>query len=353
MDALTTTNTPLQRHDIAEFIPSQRGVRAFEDLQNNSASYGDAINALIVQGNDLVAAPYVVTAPSLILTNESVLTGTVNISVSIGPGVAALDLTDTSVISGTYGSASETISVNVDAKGRLQNVTEYSLNTDNIAEGVTNLFYTNARARSALSGSTGITYTSATGVIALDTSNNRNVDHSSVSINAGTGLSGGGDITATRTLNLANTAVTPGIYGSVTSIPSFNVDAQGRLIAATGYTIPVLDSGAYNPTLTNVSNLDASTVYSCQYMRVGDTVTVSGKVDVDPTALAQYRLAISLPIASNLVNEQDCAGTGGTPVLNESGAIRGDTASNRAELSATALSTSNHSVFFNFTYRLL
>lgn len=60
---------------------------------------------------------------------------------------------------------------------------------------------------------------------------NEHVDHSAVNINAGTGLTGGGDITTSRTLNLANTAVTPGTYGSG-AVPQFTVDAQGRITAA-------------------------------------------------------------------------------------------------------------------------
>lgn len=46
---------------------------------------------------------------------------------------------------------------------------EYSLNasTDDVAEGSSNLYFTNARARGALSGGTGISYTSGTGAIAI------------------------------------------------------------------------------------------------------------------------------------------------------------------------------------------
>lgn len=51
-------------------------------------------------------------------------------------------------------------------------------------------------------------------------------------VSAGTGLSGGGDLSANRTLSLANTAVSPGSYGSASAVATFTVDAQGRLTAA-------------------------------------------------------------------------------------------------------------------------
>jgi hypothetical protein len=88
-------------------------------------------------------------------------------------------------------------------------------------------------------------------------------------ISAGTGLSGGGDLSANRSLSLANTTVTPGSYGSSSAIPTFTVDAQGRLTAAgtTSITLPSgLTSGSagvgyvtYNGTTATVGQFDGGT----------------------------------------------------------------------------------------------
>lgn len=116
-----------------------------------------------------------------------------------------------------------------------------------------------------------------------------------------------------------------------------------------------LTHGTYTPTLTNVTNLDASTAYSCQYMKVGNTVTVSGQVDVNPTTAASTltQLGITLPIASNLANSNECAGTGISSAVACNGAIIGDVTNNRAELNFLASFTTNQPVYFIFTYRII
>ncbi len=68
---------------------------------------------------------------------------------------------------------------------------------------------------------------------------------------AGTGMTGGGQLSSNVTLSiapggvgsteLASSGVTPGVYGTATDIPVFTVDATGRVMAAT--TIPATISG--------------------------------------------------------------------------------------------------------------
>jgi hypothetical protein len=81
----------------------------------------------------------------------------------------------------------------------------------------------------------------------------------STQVIAGTGMTGGGQLTGNVTLSIANggvgssqlasSGVTPGTYGTATDIPVFTVDSTGRVMAATS--IPATISG-YVPTTTQV-----------------------------------------------------------------------------------------------------
>ena len=70
-----------------------------------------------------------------------------------------------------------------------------------------------------------------------------NTVDSDISILGGTGIST--VLTDnTITINLDNTSVSAGTYGSATSVPGFSVDAQGRITGVTAYAIDNIDSAA-------------------------------------------------------------------------------------------------------------
>lgn len=78
---------------------------------------------------------------------------------------------------------------------------------------------------------------------------NEHINHASVSINAGTYMTGGGDLTATRAINHANSAVTPATYGGVNAIPVLGIGATGHVDSAS----------TVNPTAALLTGLAAGT----------------------------------------------------------------------------------------------
>lgn len=113
-------------------------------------------------------------------------------------------------------------------------------------------------------------------------------------------------------------------------------------------------SGQYTPTLTNVVNVSASTAYLCQWSRTGDMVTVSGRVDIQPTAavLTITTLGISLPIASNFTTALECGGTAASYEAILAGPVLGDSASDRAVIAFRASDTNNAIWGFIFMYKV-
>ena len=89
---------------------------------------------------------------------------------------------------------------------------------------------------------------------------NQHIDHSTVSINAGTGLTGGGNITATRTISMPNVG-TAGTYGSATQVPVITTDAQGRVSNVTLATVSAVATIQFFKETTTASFQTNSTSY--------------------------------------------------------------------------------------------
>lgn len=154
--------------------------------------------------------------------------------------------------------------------------------------------------------------------------------------------------------------------GSNTPVEALRITSgQGIQIARTAVAAPAASdgnvfSGTYTPTLTNVTNVSASTAFSCQYMRVGNTVTVSGQVEITPTAAnAHTLLGISLPIASSFGASRQCRGsscmetTAASEIQLGNGGVSADTTNNRAQLRCAPSTTNNRAHSFTFTYLVI
>lgn len=122
--------------------------------------------------------------------------------------------------------------------------------------------------------------------------------------------------------------------------------------AVTGTTNQYIASGTYTPSLTNTTNVAASTAAVCQWIRVGNVVSVSGTVSIDATAAGIMVMGMSLPIASNLTAASQCGGTAcaeGTSTF-DTGYIVGDTTNDRATFNCYATVTANNTWSFHFQY---
>jgi hypothetical protein len=147
-------------------------------------------------------------------------------------------------------------------------------------------------------------------------------------------------------------ALTPKGTGKVTT-------NGGLQISKTAVTAPAATdgnvfSGTYTPTLTNVTNVASSTSAVCQYIRVGDVVTVSGVIVIDPTATGLIQVDISLPIASNFANATNGAGTCSEADASALfGSVYASATNDRMILKGSTSISSAQSVAFSFTYRII
>lgn len=169
--------------------------------------------------------------------------------------------------------------------------------------------------------------------------------------------------------NITNTPTTLAGYGITDAAPLSHVGSGGAAHAAATTTtagfmsaadktkldgMTNVTSGTYTPTLTNVANLDSSVAYVMQWMRIGNTVTVGGKIDVNPTAAGLVQLGISLPVASDFTGNFQCGGAAASPgVAGQSAAITGDITNNRAEMQFIAVDLNNRAMYCTFTYTVV
>lgn len=146
---------------------------------------------------------------------------------------------------------------------------------------------------------------------------NKHINHATVNIVAGTGLSGGGDITASRTLNIANTGVVAGTYGTADQIPTITINSQGQITAVSVNTAvgsewtELCTTSTYtnssNITGVGITELDVTVISGNRYyyeatllFQTAATTTGIGVTVTSPNgASAPGALMVNVPIAAD------------------------------------------------------
>ena len=246
--------------DSATRVPTQQSVKAYVDAA--------------VTGQDLDFQGDSGGALAIDLDSETltIAGGTGLSSVGSGNGVT-LNLDNTAVTPNSYGSTTAIPVLTVDAQGRIT-------------------------AASTASISTSWTLTGDSGTQTVDGGD-------TVDIAGGTGITTAATATDTLTVNLDDTAVTAGSYGSATAIPTFTVDAQGRLTAAGTASISSdltigADSGTDDVIRVGTDKLEVSgtsnettTTVSNNTITVGLASSVSGLTSVSATTLTDGTASLS------------------------------------------------------------
>lgn len=120
--------------------------------------------------------------------------------------------------------------------------------------------------------------------------------------------------------------------------------------------LPTLAAGTYTPTRSAEANMDANvTTLQAQYLRVGATVTVSGRFTADPTLTATATsFEITLPVASNIGAVEDVAGVAFCGSIAGMGAeIIGVIANDTAKIQWVSSDITSQTWSYVFSYQII
>lgn len=119
--------------------------------------------------------------------------------------------------------------------------------------------------------------------------------------------------------------------------------------------IPTLDHGTYTPSHTNLTNLDTTQPYLSAYLRIGAMVITFGQFDADPTLTAtSTSFEMSLPIASNFVNNNEAGGVAfATGIAGQGAGIFANTGNDTLQVQWVSGDVTNQPMFYIAGYRII
>lgn len=294
-----------------------------------------------------------------------VTSGTLNTAAEVG---AFEFLTDKIYFTITTGAARKEITLNdaaltsgrvpfVTTNGRLTDDADFTFVTDTLT--VTKLRTTEAHPTTDDGGTLGSTSLKwsdlflASGAVV-------NWNSGDVTLTHATGkLTFGGDGTVEIDFNnheMTNVDIDSGAIDGTTvgaTTPSSGVFTSLRADSITNDT--GLASGVYSPTASSATNLDSTpTMSEAQYLRVGNTVTVSGRFTADPTAGAATNFEIDLPVASNIGAVEDVAGVAFCgAIAGQGAAVNGVVANDTAQFEWVAVDLTSQTWSYTFSYQVI
>lgn len=145
---------------------------------------------------------------------------------------------------------------------------------------------------------------------------------------------------------------TPGNYVNALNATTLQQRTPAQVRA--DLAVDTSSSGTYTPTFTNVSNVSANAPQVARWLRVGNVVTVSGMINITPTAAAATIFRLSLPVASAITANSQVVGAGYSLEASPTAlAVYSDAATDTAEMQFNATTTALRAVGFHFTYVVL
>ena len=133
-------------------------------------------------------------------------------------------------------------------------------------------------------------------------------------------------------------------------------DLSANSVTSSQISTSTLTSGTYTPTRSAETNLDANvTMTEAQYMRVGNTVTVSGRFTADPTLTATTTdFEITLPVASNIGATEDAGGVAFCGNIVSQGAeVIGVVANDTAQIQWKSSDVTSQVWAYTFSYQII